>query len=193
MGTPSTTSTTFDSARPESLPQDDAIGAGTAEPLAEITSILGALNRRDQQSVESASRLLQDRQDFIDEFHTVCKTEVRPAMEEVLERLRRDGGDGLIEDHPGGEARIATPRLTMWMSLQGAIAGKPRPDRHPYLQLDADADTGTIRLTEGDIWHGGGGGTSGSAGTWQLEEVNRTRVMLELLAIVRRSGRISPT
>jgi hypothetical protein len=36
------------------------------------------------------------------------------------------------------------------MSLQGAIIEGPRSDRHPYLQLDADADIRTIRLTEGE-------------------------------------------
>ena len=73
-------------------------------------------------------------------------------MEAVLDRLRQYGGDGLIVEHPGGEARVSTPRLTLWMSLQGEISGAPRLDRHPYLQLDADVENRMIRLTEGDGW-----------------------------------------
>ena len=113
-------------------------------------------------------------------------------MEAVLDRLRQYGGDGLIEEHPGGEARVSTPRLTLWMSLQGEISGAPRLDRHPYLQLDADVDNRMIRLTEGDNWQGGGAAHLGSTGTWKPADVTRALVIEELLAIVRRSAHISP-
>lgn len=71
---------------------------------------------------------------------------------------------GLIEEHHGGEPRVSSPRLTLWMSLQGAIDGTPRQDRNPYLQLDADVAGKVIRLTEGDSWRGSGASHSGSAG-----------------------------
>src|SRR5262249_26920616 len=58
-----------------------------------------------------------------------CVNEVRPAMRAVLQRLQRLGGDGLVEEHPGGEARFRKPGLALWMSLKDKIAGKPRPDR----------------------------------------------------------------
>ncbi len=192
MGTPSTSTKAPESRRLASVPQQDVTADNAADPLVEIESILAALNRRDQESVESASRLLEARQDFLDEFHTVCSTEVRPAMEVVLDRLRKYGGDGLIEEHPGGEARISTPRLTLWMSLQGEISGAPRLDRHPYLQLDTDVDNRMIRLTEGDNWQGRGANHSGSAGSWKPADVTRELVIAELLAIVRRSAQISP-
>jgi hypothetical protein len=159
-------------------------------PLAEIGSILAAMNRRDQESEATATRLLEDRQAFFDQFQAICENAVRPGMEAVLGTLREAGGDGLIEEHPGGEPRVSTPRLTLWMSLNGAIIGTPRSDRHPYLQLDAEVDSGTIRLTEGDVWRGGGAGRSGTAGSWNPADVTRTVVIQELLDIVRRSSHV---
>ena len=124
MGTPGTSTTTLESREDASLPLVES-AANVSDPLSEIGSILAALNRSDQRSAESASRLLEARHEFVEQFQAVCKSDVRPAMEAVMQRLRQDGGDGLIEEHPGGEARVSTPRLTLWMSLQGEIVGAP--------------------------------------------------------------------
>jgi hypothetical protein len=149
------------------------------------------LKERDVQSAESAAHVLENRQAFFDAFHEVCSTEVRPAMQAVLDRLAQEGGGGLIEEHPGGEARVSTPRLTLWMSLQGTIEGAPRLDRNPYLQVDADVTDRVIRLTEGDSWRGGGAGHSGPAGTWKPADVTRELVTRELLGIIGRAARLS--
>jgi hypothetical protein len=192
MGTPNTSTKTQESPGLGSVHPQDSTAARAADPLIEIETILAVLNRNDQLTAESASRQLEVRQDFLDEFEAVCRTEVRPAMQAVLDRLRQYGGDGLIEEHPGGEARVSTPRLTLWMSLQGEISGAPRLDRHPYLQLDADVDSRTIRLTEGDNWQGRGTNHGGSTASWKPADVTRALVTKELLAIVRRSAHIPP-
>lgn len=158
--------------------------------MAEIGALMAALKAKDERSAESAAHVLEGRQSFIDEFRAVCQAEVRPAMQAVVERLRLEGGDGLIEEHPGGEPRVSTPRLILWMSLQGPIDGAPRQDRNPHLQLDADVVGRVIRVSEGDSWRSGGAGHSGPAGTWKLPEVTRTMVVAELLEIVRRSARL---
>ncbi len=163
------------------------------DPLADIGSLLAALKERDARSAQSAAELLEDRQAFFDGFRELCKTTIRPAMEAVLDRMRREGGDGLIEEHPGGEPRFSTPRLALWMSLQGPIDGAPRLDRNPYLQLDADVAHRVIRLTEGDIWRGDEAGHSGSTGTWELGQVTQALVAEELIDIVRRSARLPST
>lgn len=192
MGAPATSTNTSAARHLASVQPQEVSTVDDSESLAEIGSILAALNRKDQESEAVASRLIEARQDFFERFQALCRSEVRPAMEAVLEQLRQAGGGGLIEEHPGGEPRVSTPRLTLWMSLQGAITGSPRPDRQPYLQLDADVSNETIRLTEGDMWHGGGVGHSGSAGTWQPTEVTRAMVVRELLDIVRRSAHVAP-
>ena len=191
MGAPNTSLDTSD----DRTSVDDHVGqpgsVGT-DALADIGAVVAALRQKDAHSAESAAQLLEGRQAFFDEFREVCATQVRPIMQAVLDRLRQEGGDGLIEEHPGGEPRVSTPRLTLWMSLQGPIDGAPRQDRNPYLQLDADAAARVIRLTEGDSWRGGGAGHSGFAGTWNPGHVTRDLVVQELLEIVRRSARLSP-
>jgi hypothetical protein len=184
MGTPSlsTVHQPGDHAEPVEAP----VGRGGDELLAEIDSLLEDLSRRDLQYAAGAASALDARQVFLTDFVTRCEQEARPAMTAVLERLQRDGGGGLIEEHPGGEARFTTPRLTLWMSLQGQIVGSPRQDRHPYLQLEADAEEREVRVSEGDMWRGRDG-HSGRMGSWQLDEITRERTTGELLAIIRRS------
>jgi hypothetical protein len=188
MGAPTTLTAT--SGVPDVAPTDVGSPLAAVDPLADIGSVLTALKERDARSAQSAAELLEDRQEFFDAFRELCKTTIRPAMEAVLDRMRREGGDGLIEEHPGGEPRVSTPRLALWMSLQGPIDGTPRLDRNPYLQLDADVTHRVIRLTEGDIWQGAEAGHSGSAGTWDLAQVTWDLVAEELIDIVRRSARI---
>jgi hypothetical protein len=191
MGTPNTSIETSDDRG--SL---DAHGLGSratvaADPLADIGAVMAALKQKDALSAENAAHVLEGRQAFFDEFRAVCQAEVRPAMQAVLDRLRQEGGDGLIEEHPGGEPRVSTPRLTLWMSLQGPIDNVPRQDRNPYLQLDADVVGRVIRVSEGDSWRGRGAGHSGSVGTWKPTDVTRALVVQELAEIVRRSARVS--
>jgi len=192
MGAPSTSIAASDgqvAVDVDPLAQAPAIDS---DPLAEIGALLAALKARDVESAEDAAHILEGRQTFLDEFHAVCEVQVRPAMEAVLERLNHEGGGGLIEEHPGGEPRVSTPRLTLWMSLQGPVDGEPRIDRNPFLQLDADVAGRAIRLTEGDSWHGTGSGHSGRAGTWEPADVTRSLVVDELVEIVRRAARVSP-
>ncbi|MGC8512894.1 MAG: hypothetical protein ACP5P1_07650 [Acidimicrobiales bacterium] len=160
--------------------------------LEEISSILVELNRESEASQAEAELLSQARSDFLDTFKRMCLDVARPAMQAVADQLKAAGGDGLVEEFPGGQARVSTPRLTLWMSLKGTISGAPRPDRHPYLQLDADVEHHTVRLSEGDMWQGGGGGHSGSAGTWNVEEITPGIVLDETLGIIRRAAQLSP-
>ena len=121
-------------------------------------------------------------------FAIACETEVRPAMKAVLDRLRQLGGGGLVEEHAGGEPRFPQPRIVLWMSLKGELVGEPRPDRYPYLQLEADVERRQVQVDEGDMWRGAGGRTSGRARAWDLSELTRQRVTDELLVIARRAA-----
>jgi len=158
------------------------------DPLSEIDVILAGVAAKDRESVARSAHEHDVREEFLHEFQLRCEREVRPAMEAVLARLRSSGGGGLIEEHPGGEARVSTPRLTLWMSLEGPLVGNPRPDRDPYLQLDADVNAREVQLSEGDMWQGAGGGHSGRMGEWQLSELTGARVSEELLGILRRAA-----
>lgn len=139
-------------------------------------------------SAERGAQELCARQEFLDAYNEASKNQVIPAMRAVLERMEAAGGGGLIEEHPGGEARFLRPGVALWMSFEGAIVGGPRPDRHPYLELQADADRRQVLVSEGDKWRGGGGGQSGRAGEWELSDLTRRHVTQELLDIGRRAA-----
>jgi hypothetical protein len=68
------------------------------------------------------------------------------------------------------------------------MEGEPRPDRYPYLQLEADVERRKVQVDEGDMWRGAGGHSSGRAGAWDVAELTRDRITRELLAIVGRAA-----
>jgi hypothetical protein len=158
------------------------------DPLADLGPLLAAVAQRDRDSAEFTADRIDAGQKFLDDFASVCETEVRPAMDAALERLRQLGGGGLLEVHPGGEPRFRSPGLTLWMSLKGEMVGEPRQDRYPYLQLEADPERRKVQVDEGDRWRGAGGNSSGRVATWDVADVTRQRVTEELLAVARRAA-----
>ncbi len=171
--------------RPDGLADgggDNGQPTGT-DPLAELGPIMATVAQRDSESAQLATERADLAQRFLDEFAQACVDEVRPAMSAVLQRLQQLGGDGLIEEHPGGEARFQKPRIALWMSLKDRIAGEPRLDRYPYLLLEADAESRTIQVDEGNMWRGAGGNFSGRVGAWELKELTHDRIAKELVAV----------
>ncbi|MHB1497218.1 MAG: hypothetical protein ACYCXN_04825 [Acidimicrobiales bacterium] len=156
------------------------------EVLAAFAPLLAAVAQRDRDSAALGTERLAAEQKFLADFARACETEVKPAMEAVLQRLRQLGGDALVEEHPGGEARFTKPRIALWMSLEGEV-GVPRLDRHPYLLLEAEVQARKVQVDEGDMWRGAGGNSSGRVGKWDVSELTRDRVLRELLAIVQRA------
>jgi hypothetical protein len=160
------------------------------EPLDEISRILAGLVKKDRQQAQGASFELDVRREFLRAFAEACDKEVRPAMDAVLLRLQRGGGGGVIEAQIGDD-RYPDARLRLWMSLEGEITGPPHPDRHPYLQLDADADERRINVTEGDMSDQSGAPTSRRTDRWTISDLTGERVTREILSIVRRSAQAS--
>lgn len=158
------------------------------DPLAEIDELMRKRLGDQRDAADESAQLSADRSEFSAEFTRVCQEQVRPAMEAIVERLRRNGGSGLIEEHPA-DYRYPNDRLVLWMSLHGEIVGSPRQDRHPYLQLDADVSSRAVAVAEGDMWAGHGGNRSGKVTEWQLSEITASRVTEEVLAILRRAFR----
>jgi hypothetical protein len=159
-----------------------------AEMLAAFAPIVAAVAQRGRDSAELGAEKLEAGKKFLDEFATACATGVRPAMNAVLQQLRQLGGGGLLEEHPGGEARFTKPRIALWMSLEGEV-GVPRLDRYPYLLLEADVDRGKVQVDEGDMWRGAGGNSSGRVGAWDIVDLTEDHIVKELLAIAERAGR----
>ena len=165
----------------------DAVLASEDDPLAEIDQLMQNKLREQKEAADRSAQAQTDRSDFAAEFTSVCEQQVRPAMQAILERLRRNGGGGVIEERPEEVGQRRTHRLILWMSFSGEITGAPRQDRHPYLQLDADLDKRSVTVSEGDMWQGHGGNRSGKLAEWQLVEITAPRVTQEILAIIRRA------
>jgi hypothetical protein len=166
---------------------DLSADAASEDPLTEIDQLMEQRKGDEQRSADRSAQLLADRSDFSTQFTAICEQEVRPPMEAIIERLRRNGGGGLIEEAAEDASRHRGHRLTLWMSLQGEIDGSPREDRHPYLQLDANVNKRSVIISEGDMWQGHGGNRSGKIGEWWLTEITAAMVISEALAILRRS------
>ena len=156
------------------------------DSLAEIDDILQRRSRRQRQLAEHSAEQDSLRVRFLEDWVTVCEQEVRPAMEAALGRIRQNGGGGVIVERGGSVG--ATPRITLWMSLEGEIGGTPRQDRHPYIQLDADAAKRQVQGSEGDMWLGVGTHTSGRARLWELPEITMVAVAQAIVAILRRAA-----
>ena len=165
------------------------VPAGVDDPLAEIDVLLQKQLEDEQRSADDTARALAARAKFADDFTALCDLTARPPMEVILERLRQNGGGGLIDERPADVTRHHSHRLTLWMSLRGEINGTPRQDRHPYLELEANVDRGLVKISEGDVWNGHGGRTSGRVGERPLAEITDTFITSEVLAVIRRSLR----
>jgi hypothetical protein len=174
------------------LEEDELRKSVDSEPLAEIDAVLVEMMQNSRLAAshlaERAAHERDARQQFLDDFESTCEQSVRPMMQEVRERLQRNGGGAIIDGRAGGDGLVLNPRLTMWMSLDGDILDGPQPEQHPHLQFEADITRTQVHISES--------GTRSSAGpdngdlklTWQLSEVTRDRVARELLAILQRSG-----
>jgi hypothetical protein len=171
------------------LRTDSADSASSAEvdPLAEIDLLMYKREDDAKRHAEERAKLVTDRSEFWTEFAKVCDEQIRPSMEAIIERLRRNGGGGAIVERPENLAVRQDHRVTLWMSLAGEITGTLRVDRLPYLQLDADVQRHSVVVSEGDMWDGHGGKRSGKTGEWQLSEITEDLVTEEALAILRRS------
>lgn len=193
MGAPIATSDSSLSTYPASTAQPGP-SAGTGEPataddlLADFDPIVAAVAQRKSDSAHVSAERFAAGQKFLADFTTACESDVRPAMKAVLEHVRNLGGGGLVEEHPGGEARFTRPSICLWMSFDGEVE-VPRPDRYPYLSLEADVESRKVQVNEGDMWRGAGGNTSGRAGTWDVSELTGARITKELLTIAQRAAR----
>ena len=174
-------------AAPDGPDGQDGVVTSLEDPLMEIDRIMQ--RRRDdlRQIANRNTQISLARAKFATAFATECEQHVRPAMEAVLERLRRNGGGGFIEERPEDLRLHHTHRVTLWMSLSGEIEGTPRQDRDPYLELDANIDKRMVTVTEGDMWQGEHASTGVTTRKCRLSDITTAFITHEAVAILRRS------
>lgn len=154
------------------------------DSVAEIDQIVGHWTDLRQEGVEQQAQAEAERHQFLENFRTISDSVIRPAMQAAADRLGKDGGGGLIEERE--EDPMHRPRIILWMSLEGDIAGTPRQDLNPYLQLDADVGLRRIDVWEGDMWEKEG--ASRATSPLELGDVSTESVTTRILDILRRAA-----
>jgi hypothetical protein len=172
------------------LPRRSSHSAATAQlpadALAEVDQIFEIRSRGLSHSAESQAREDIERTRLYEEFSSLSTDVIRPAMQAFLERVRMNGGGGLLEVRDGVQEAGVSPRIRLWLSLSGELIGRPRQDQHPYLQLDFDLAQQLVNVAEGDMWKGHG--ASGPVGSWIVSEITDAVVTESLLGILRRAA-----
>ena len=166
---------------------DDGVNAGTGpddSSLIEIDGIVDQWSHLRQEAAEERVRTENEIEQFFHEFQHLTISVIRPTMERAIERLRKDGGDGLIEE--GNLNVLHRPRVVLWMSMEGEIAAHPRQDLNPFLRFDADAVHRCIDVWEGDMV--AREGTSRPTAPLAMSDVTSEAVMERIVEVLRRAG-----
>lgn len=171
---------------PRSSSRDTGPASVSTDPLRAVDDIFEMRARGMKGSAQRQSDESSERTRLQAEFTTACRERILPAMQGFLERLRLNGGGGLLEEREGVQGAGVAPRIRLWMSLSGELIGRPRHDQHPYLQLDYDVSQDEVNVTEGDMWKGHG--SSGPVGAWVAREITSAMVTESLIGILRRAA-----
>ena len=171
---------------PRSVSESAATPIPAADALREVDQIFETRSRGLSHTAESQQRADTERTRLYEEFSSTSASIIRPAMEAFLERVRTNGGGGLLEVRDGVQEAGVSPRVRLWLSLSGELIGRPRQDQHPYLQLDFDLALQLVNVAEGDMWKGHG--SSGPVGSWIVSEITGAVVTESLLGILRRAA-----
>jgi hypothetical protein len=158
--------------------------AANPDPYREIDEALAVWSSRERAFAEREAAERVEREKFLRDFEELAKSVIRPTMESVIERLRRDGGDGAIEERRSDA--FHTPRIILWVSLEGEISAKPQQDRNPFLQLDADVAHREVNVWEGDMWERQG--ISRATSPWKMTEISSASLTERAVGILQRAA-----
>ena len=152
------------------------------DPLGAIDVLL--VTYREQEATRERLRRAQDaeRERFVRDARHAIETIVKPALWAVGRRLQRDGGDGFIVERAAEGRR--SQRITLWMSPEGPVADPPRFDRFPYLQIDVDVPSRSLKVWEGEMWNQRG--ASRTTDPFTLETLTAEGVERRAVDVMRR-------
>ena len=156
--------------------------ATAEDPLGAIDGLL--VTYREQEASRESFRRAQDaeRERFVRDARHAVEAIVKPALWAVGRRLQRDGGDGFIVERAAEGRR--SQRITLWMSPEGPVADPPRVDRCPYLQIDVDVASRSLKVWEGDMWNRRG--ASRATDPFTLETLTADGVKRRAVEVLRR-------
>jgi hypothetical protein len=161
----------------------EADDAGDEDDLRAVDELLVTYGREQEEQEARARAVLLEQRHFA--HAAACRFDrvVRPTLEDIAERLNRDGGGGLVEERPAQGRRGR--RLTLWMSLEGPVVVPPRVDQTPYVQFDVDVPWRRVTVWEGDMWNKLG--ASRATEPFTLDELTAQRVTQRAISVLRRA------
>ena len=154
------------------------------DDLVEVDEALRLWSRRAREFAQRQAAEQADRDQFLADFEDISERVLKPSLQAVIERLRSDGGDGILRESRSDGAH--GPRLTLWMSLEGQISSEPLQDRNPFLQLDANVALRRVDVWEGDMWQRQG--VSQPTRPWRLSEISPATVTERIAGILGRAA-----
>jgi hypothetical protein len=161
----------------------DAQADEIAGSVGDIDQILEKWTDRQDAFASKEDEAMAEEEKFLNDFREISGRVIKPAMEANVQRLQKDGGDGMIWD--GESEAMHRPRVILWMSLKGKIDGPPRQDLNPYLQLDVDTPHRRIDIWEGDMWENSG--VSRATTPWHLTDISTESVNRRVMGILDRA------
>jgi len=169
--------------REQAHPDQSSSQPQSADPLVEIDHLLNRRSSRVREMAEQSASARAEGEAFLRQFDEISRRVIKPTMEAVISRLRKDGGDGSIAER--GLDASQNPRVILWMSLQGEISSEPHQDRNPFLQLDADTAHRRVDVWEGDMWEKQG--ASRAMAPWELVEISPESLTKRIIGILARA------
>jgi hypothetical protein len=154
------------------------------DPLVQIDRVLDGWSSRERAFAEQNASAKAKKAKFLQDFESISQQVIRPTMEAVIQRLRKDGGDGIIQER--GSDASQSPRMILWMSLAGEVSSAPHQDRNPFLQLDVDETHCRVDVWEGDMWEKQG--NSGAVAPWELTEISPESITERIIGILQRAA-----
>jgi hypothetical protein len=161
----------------------DAQADEIAGSVGDIDQILEKWTDRQDAFASKEDEAMAEEEKFLNDFREISGRVIKPAMEANVQRLQKDGGDGMIWD--GESEAMHRPSVILWMSLKGKIDGPPRQDLNPYLQLDVDTPHRRIDIWEGDMWENSG--VSRATTPWHLTDISTESVNRRVMGILDRA------
>jgi hypothetical protein len=171
-------------ASPPVFAEAGSLPAEGKENLVEVDTALRVWSRREREFAQRQAAEQADLDRFLADFEDISERVLKPTLDAVVQRLRSDGGDGILwERRPDA---VHGPRLTLWMSLEGEMSAEPHQDRNPFLQLDADVAHRRVNVWEGDMWQKQG--VSQQTLPWHLSEISPASVTERVVGILGRAA-----
>lgn len=157
------------------------------EREAELEALLRRFTERIDQDERDRVRLADDRTDFFNAFEALKRTRIRPVMEAFRDQLRSNGQSCEVVEHGDPWSEDVTQHPTIELRVEPSFRPCPAyaPDACPWVRFEANGETLLVHVHTSTVVPDRGG-TIGSRGDYQIEEVTSELVEQEIMEVLRK-------